>query len=160
MKYKLNKSIIYALLGLVVGILLMKVANPAQQQGVAERFDAAPSPSSTTNPLGYIAFIDTSNGEVYVEMSNDRIVINPFEGSIGKQITIKKEDYPGLFEQGVANSNTLMAAEYIDPQSSEMFIRLSNNQPDHFGISSTYVLLVNPISGETKEGINDYQTQE
>lgn len=153
MKFKLNKAVIYTLLGLVVFVVLVKAVDFTKKSEVV-------NPSPTTNPLGYIARVETAKGKVYVEMRNDQIILNPFENSIGKQIVIKKGDYPELFKQGAANLSALQAAEYVDPQSSEVFIELSNNQPDHFGFASTYVLLVNPISGEIKEGLNDYQKQD
>ena len=116
----------------------------------------------STNPLGYIAHVVTSKGTIYILMNKDYVYFNPFESAVnnGTLITIKREDYPKLFKQGVANFSVLEAVEYIDPQSNEMFIKLSNSQPDHGGFASTYVLLVNPFTGEIKEGKDDYSNTE
>ena len=111
------------------------------------------------NPLGYIAHVEISKGTIYILMNENFISFNPYESAVNNDtlITLKREDYPKLFEQGIANSSVLQATEYVDSQGSDMFIKLSNNQPDHGGYASTYVLLVNPFTGEIKEGVNDYR---
>lgn len=117
------------------------------------------SPVPTTlNPLGFITNIKTSRGTVYLLIDQENVYVDPFEITVNnsKYITIKKDDYPKLFEQGVANSSALRAEEYIDPQNKNEFIKVSNNQPDHGGVKSTYVLLINLFTGEIKEGKNDY----
>ena len=111
-----------------------------------------------SNPLGFIASVSTPKGAIYILIDNDHISFNPYETAVNndKFITLKKEEYPKLFKQGVANYSVIQAKEYIDPQSKEIFIKLSNSQPDHGGFASTYVLLINPFTGEIKEGKNDY----
>lgn len=115
----------------------------------------------TSNSLDYIANIKTAKGMIYLLINQDSIYFNPFETAINnsKNITIKKIDYPKLFEQGVANSSALQTEEYIDPQNKDVLIKLSNNQPDHGGYAKTYVLLVNPFTGSIKEAKNDYFKQ-
>ena len=118
--------------------------------------------STSTKPLGYIAHVETSKGTIYILMDKDYIYFNPYESAVnnGTLITLKREDYPKLCEQGIANFSVLEAVEYIDPQSNEMFIEVSNSQPDHGGYASTYVLLVNPFTGEIKVGKDDYSNTE
>ena len=118
--------------------------------------------STSTKPLGYIAHVETSKGTIYIWMNENFISFNPYEGAVnnGTLITLEREDYPKLFEQGIANFSVLEAVEYIDPQGNEMSIEVSNCQPDHGGFARTYVLLVNPFTGEIKEGLNDYQKRD
>ena len=120
--------------------------------------DTQADTSTSTNPLGYLTQLETSKGTIYILMNKDYVYFNPYESAVnnGTLITLKREDYPKLFKQGIANFSVLEAVEYIDPQSNEMFVKLSNSQPDHGGFASTYVLLVNPFTGEIKEGKNDY----
>src|SRR3989344_6008122 len=120
--------------------------------------DTQADTSTSTKPLGYIAHVETSKGTIHILMHEDFISFNPYESAVnnGTLITLKREDYPKLFKQGIANFSVLEAVEYIEPQSNEMFVKLSNSQPDHGGFASTYVLLVNPFTGEIKEGKNDY----
>ncbi|OGM02663.1 hypothetical protein A2115_03520 [Candidatus Woesebacteria bacterium GWA1_41_8] len=124
--------------------------------------DTQTDTSTSTKPLGYIAHVVTPKGTIYILMNKDYIYFNPYESAVnnGTLITLKREDYPKLFKQGIANFSVLQAVEYTDPQSNEMFIKLSNSQPDHGGFASTYVLLVNPFTGEIKEGKDDYSKTE
>ncbi|OGH18520.1 MAG: hypothetical protein A2868_03660 [Candidatus Levybacteria bacterium RIFCSPHIGHO2_01_FULL_40_15b] len=124
--------------------------------------DTQTDASTSTKPLGYIAHVVTPKGTIHILMNKDYVYFNPYESAVnnGTLITLKREDYPKLFKQGIANFSVLQAVEYTDPQSNEMFIKLSNNQPDHGGFASTYVLLVNPFTGEIKEGKDDYSKTE
>lgn len=114
--------------------------------------------TTASNPLAFITGVKTTKGIIYILIDQDNVYFHPFEdmGAIYKVIDIKKEDYPKLFEQGIANYSALQADEFIDPQTKETLIELSNSQPDHGGYSSTYVLLVNPFTGSIKEGQDDY----
>jgi len=107
-----------------------------------------------TNPLGFITGVKTTQGTIYLRIDQESVYFRPFDDmdTKYKSIHIKKEAYPKLFKQGIANFSSLQAEEYIDPQTKEIFIKLSNNQPDHAAFASTYVLLVNPFTGEIKEG--------
>lgn len=117
--------------------------------------------TEVSKPLGFLTSINTSKGLIHLSINQDYISFNPYESAVNNSvlITIKKENYPKLFTQGVANSSLFQAEEYIDPQTKEIFIKLSNNQPDHGGYASTYVLLVNPFTGEIKEGETDYSKE-
>lgn len=156
---KLSKAVIYALLGLVCFIALVKIAGFVKQPETQNSGIANLLPS---NPLGYFTEIDTSKGTIYILIHSDYIDFNPNESAInnGTRIIIRKEDYSKLFEQGAANKSVLRVVLYRDPQSDEELIELSNNQPDHGGFASTYVLLVDPFSGEIKESKNDYSVKE
>lgn len=155
-KSRLAKSVIFALLGLVCFVALVRVAGIVRQSQTQN--SETTSLLTSANPLGYIARVETSKGTIYVLMTSEYVSFNPYETAVNndKMITLKKSEYPKLFEQGIANSNVLQVVEYIDPQSGEVFVELSNNQPDHGGYASTYVLLVDPFTGAIKEGLNDY----
>lgn len=157
MKYKLNKVILYALLGLVFGVLLMRVVDAVRQPETDRQTNTQTTVQTYPKPLGYLTQVETSKGTIFLELQNDYISFNANEVAVNnnKIITIRKEDYPKLFEQGIADSSALQAKLYKDP-SGEEFIELSINQPDRGGYASTYVLLVDPFYGVVKEGINDY----
>ncbi|MBI4080442.1 MAG: hypothetical protein HY430_01575 [Candidatus Levybacteria bacterium] len=157
MKYKLNKAVFYTLLGLGVGVLLMKAVDAVQQVDTVKQTNTQANIQTPTKPLGYLTQVETSRGTLYLELQNDYISFNANEVAVNNDVTIKikREDYPKLFEQGVANSSVLQVKLYKDPNGEE-FIELSVNNPDHGGYARAYVLLVNPFTGTIKEGLNDY----
>lgn len=146
-----TKLILTAVIFFAFGAVLTYSLN--QLQPVASK-------ATISNPLGLITGVKTTKGTIYLLIDQNSVHFRPFEDmdTIYKTIDLKKKDYPKLFEQGVANSSVLQAEEYVDPEGKEMFIKLSNSQPDHGGYASTYVLLVNPFTGEIKEGKNDYSS--
>lgn len=147
-------SVIFFLLGSIFTYSLNKPQTP-QIQSVET------TNTEVSKPLGFLTSINSSKGLIRLSINQAYISFNPYESAINNNvlITIKNEDYPKLFKQGIANSSLFQAEEYIDPQTKEIFIKLSNNQPDHGGYASTYVLLINPFTGEIKEGENDYQLE-
>ena len=64
-----------------------------------------------------------------------------------ESFTIKQEDYPGLFKQGIAEYSWLRA-ELVNEGA---WVKLSNNQPSHGAYDETYYLVVDPKKGEVVE---------
>lgn len=157
MRNKFVKAVIFTLLGLAVWIVLAKAVDFVRKPQSQNLETINPSP--TANPLGYFTEIKTSKGTIYLLINNEYIDFNANEVAVnnGTRIIIRKDDFPKLFGQSIANSNVLQATRYVDPRTGEEFIELSNGQPDHGGIAKVYVLLVDPFSGEIKEGLSDYQ---
>lgn len=108
---------------------------------------------SPIKPLGFFTNVETSKGAVYLLIDQDYIYFNPLETAVNnnKIINIKKDQYPKLFTQGVANFSVLRAENYENPTDKKTYIKLSNSQPNHGGYSEVYSILVDPFSGEIKE---------
>ncbi|GEM_PF-4337896 len=156
-----KREVLIATIALLVGVGL----------GFYSRGGAIESPkfSNTTqnnslvakseNPMAFFTTVETSKSIVYLLIKQDSIYFNPFEANkiVGKSMTINKTSYPKLFQQEVAGQNVIEANLYVDQKTGQEFVELSNNQPDHGGLASTYVLLVNPFTGEAKEGQSYYE---
>lgn len=104
---------------------------------------------NNSNPLPFSTYIKTNRGTLVVEIVDEVINLFPSESeekNVFKSISIKKENYPKLFEQGVANSSSI-SSKLID----EYLIELSNNELDHGLYSTSYRLTANLVTGEIKE---------
>ncbi|MDD4382544.1 MAG: hypothetical protein PHD49_00120 [Candidatus Shapirobacteria bacterium] len=111
-------------------------------------------PEDKSKPLDYSVSLDTPKGVLIIQLTEGSIFINPTEGNKSENnfkpdLTVRKDNYPKLFQQGQANAS-LISAKVVDG----INIELSNNEPDRGSYSASYRLIVNPITGEIKENIN------
>ena len=113
-------------------------------------------PSITNSPVSPLAFfttVETPKGTIYLYMNQDYIDLNAAETPhYEKAPIIKKENYPKLFKQGIANSSALRVEYYKESKDGEVYVKLSNIQPDHASYTDTYAILVDPFTGIVKEG--------
>lgn len=131
---------------------LVGVSNKHQNFKTVQKSDVSNSTSSPQKPLGFFTSVETPKGTVYLFIDQDFIDFNPVETPYyEKAPTIKKGNYPKLFKQGVADFSALRVEYYKESKDGKMYIKLSNNQPDHGGYSEVYSILVDPFSGEIKE---------
>jgi hypothetical protein len=145
---KLIFLLLLILLGFVIGQKYSTQPTVAEKNDTTVKADVIQS-----KPLAYLAEVKSPKGTIYMLNDRDSIYFHPFETMIAgaKPITIKKDSYPKLFQQGIATSSAFTATSYENPTDKKYFVKLSNNQPDHGGYSETYTLLIDPFSGEIKE---------
>lgn len=89
--------------------------------------------------------LDVVCGHLDVLIQEHQIEIQPFEiaTSSCKSFVITEDQYPKLFEQGIANLSFIT----IRPDMSKSLIIISNNQPSHGDYVSVYQLEANPTTG-------------
>lgn len=141
-----KKAILYILL-LILGFSAGYFLKPATK-GVIPNVTSSP-----IKPLGFFTTVDTPKGTIYLDISQDYIYFNPIETAVNNDriITIKKEKYPKLFKQGIADYSALRAEYYKDSNDGENYIKLSNIQPNHGGFADVFAILVDPFTGIIKE---------
>lgn len=101
--------------------------------------------------IGSLISLDAPKESIEIVVYQNEIWFEPFEDGYDnyKSVVIKKTNYPHLFKQGITNSSFIRAE--IIKEDSNIYIKLSNNQPNHGAFSSTYSLIINPIKGEVIE---------
>lgn len=106
--------------------------------------------NSVYNPLGSLITLDAPGELIEILVSQDKVDFEPFEdvNDTYKPLTVKKADYPELFAQGVANLS-FISAELLK-EGSRVYVKLSNNQPDHGAFSSTHSLIIDPAEAVVK----------
>lgn len=107
-------------------------------------------------PLDSLVVINMPTEDLYVVISQEAIHFEPFEhvASHYASFSIKKSDYPRLFEQGVAKASFIGIERYTKEQGQDSLILVTNNQPDHGGYAIVYGILVDPLTGKIlKENI-------
>lgn len=90
--------------------------------------------------------LDTSQGELSILVTQDQIMFEPLEkaSSKFKQFSLSREEYPRLFEQGVAKASWLTARAY--EENDKVFVIVSNKQPSHGGGETVFELLIDPLT--------------
>lgn len=104
---------------------------------------------NSPEPLLSLTYLKINKGTLKIEKIDGVINFLPSEAdkdSIFESFSIKKEKYPKLFEQGVANAS-FISSKLVD----DYKIELSNNEPDHGSYSASYRLIVNPMTGLIEE---------
>jgi hypothetical protein len=106
-----------------------------------------------SRPLDFLTTFETNKGKIYILISQEFVSFQPFDISDDafKQFSIKKDKYPKLFQQGIAQWS-LISAEKQETEK-EILVKLTNKQPSHGAYAPVYSLIVNPITGEIKENI-------
>ncbi len=150
-KYKWFLLVLFAsVTGYFIGI--SNNSNKNQSFNPIQKSDVVTPTDSPKKPLGFFTSVETPKGTIYLFVDQDFIDFNPVETPYyEKAPTIKKENYPKLFKQGVANFSALRVEYYKESKDGKTYIKLSNNQPDHGGYSEVYSILVDPFSGEIME---------
>lgn len=147
-----NKIVLILFLVLVgfFGLVVSKNKQTNFQKNISnENNSQSTQQDNNPEPLPLLSYLKTDKGTLKIESVDGEISFSPSEtekDGIFKSFSIKKDKYPKLFEQGVANSS-FISSKLIDGYK----IELSNREPDHGGYSASYRLEVNPMTGEIKE---------
>lgn len=108
---------------------------------------------SNSQPIGAIFSTDLGNDEINVWVTQNKILINPFETQIGNlsSFSISKDSMPELFVQREHGMNAITARAFRYGQKN--FIILANNKPDHGAYSIDFAAVF-----DLETGKNVYKT--
>lgn len=149
-KKKILKAIFLGIaLLLVISFVRNNRIRPTPQTIISEVKDSIKAivPEDEKKLDGLFVF-ETPKGDPYdVYVTKDTVSLNEFNNIVNElgHIILSKEEYPILFQQGIANSS-FISVKQLNLKSGQFKIEVSNNQPDHGSYSSTYSLVVDPVT--------------
>lgn len=115
-----------------------------------------PLPIKEDNAIYFLTIIETPKGPIQIKTTDKAINIGPPEildtmnPVFKNNFVIEKNKYPKLFRQDESGANFVLS-KVITTSGGKFKIEISNNIPDHGGYSPTYLITVDPITGEIKE---------
>lgn len=125
-------------------IVLILIYFPKTRPPILREYRPIETQSPTNNlPLNSLYVFEIRGNRYEVLIEPERIFFQPFEGTSDlPSLTLTKEEYPKLFEQGVAKAS--FHSVILVGEGKNTLLEVSNNQPDHGSYSPTLTVLVDP----------------